>query len=162
MTIFARPAPFPRFFAVGHVAAGGAAAAAAASREALLSTAFASADDAARWDRVARAGRPAETTAEMVRDEDEGFEVDVNAPAPAVLASSQKRFVPYWRVFVDGKEVESFASDGPFLGIAVPAGTHRVEGRFRFPPVELAVSAIAALLLCVLAVVAIRGRERAL
>jgi len=162
MTIFARPAPFPRFFAVGRVAAGGAAAAAAASREALLSTAFASADDAARWDPVARAGRPAETAAEMVRDEDEGFEVDVNAPAPAVLASSQKRFVPYWRVFVDGKEVESFASDGPFLGIAVPAGKHRVAGHFRFPRVELAVSAIAALLLCVLAAVAIRARERAL
>jgi hypothetical protein len=160
MTIFARPAPFPRFFAVGGVVAGDASAAAGATRETLRSTAFASARDAARWDRVARAGRPGETSAEMVRDEDEAFEVAVTAPAPAVLASSQKRFEPYWKTYVDGKAAETFACDGPFLGVAVPAGTHRIEGRFRFPRVELAVSALAALLLLGLAAAAIRGRER--
>lgn len=160
MTIFDRPGAFPRFFAVGRVAAGDAASAAAASRETLRGTSFAAPEDAAKWDGVARASRPAETTAEMVRDDDEAFEVAVAAPAPAILASSQKRFVPYWKTWIDGREAESFASDGPFFGIAVPAGTHRIEGRFQFPRIELAASASAAAILAGLALAAARKPRR--
>ena len=160
MTVFARPAPFPRFFAVSRVAAGDAGSAASASRETLRTTAFAPAAAAATWDPVARASRPAETTVRMVRDEDERFEAVVAAPAPAVIASSQKRFAPYWKTSIDGKEAASFSCDGPFLGIAVPAGVHRIEGRFGFPRAEVAASATAALLLAALALLAARDRRR--
>jgi len=161
MTIFARPAPFPRFFAVSRVTAGDAASAASASRETLRTTAFAPPADAPAMDAVARASRPAETTVRMVRDEDERFEAVVAAPAPAVIASSQKRFEPYWKTSIDGKEAASFPCDGPFLGIAVPAGVHRIEGRFRFPRAEVAASAAAALLLAALALAARSPRRDA-
>ena len=160
MTIFARPSAFPRFFAVGRVVAGDAGAAAAASRETLRETAFALAGDVPAMDAVARGGRPAETKIETTRDDDERWEAIVHAPAPAVIASSQKRFDPYWMTFIDGKPAGSFACDGPFFGIVVPAGTHRIEGRFRFPRAELAVSAAAALLLIALVALGIRERDR--
>jgi hypothetical protein len=160
MTIFARPAPFPRFFAVSRVVAGDAASAASSSRETLRTTAFAPPADAAAMDAVARASRPTETTVRTVRDEDERFEAVVAAPAPAVIASSQKRFEPYWRTSIDGKETASFACDGPFLGISVPAGTHRIEGRFAFPRVEVLASAAAALMLAALALVSAGGTGR--
>jgi hypothetical protein len=160
MTIFARPEPFPRFFAVSRVIAGDAAAAASSSRETLRTTAFAPPADAPAMDAVARASRPAETAVRTVRDEDERFEAVVSAPAPAVIASSQKRFEPYWKTFIDGKEAASFACDGPFLGIAVPAGTHRIEGRFVFPRAEVLASAAAALLLAALALAAAVGTRR--
>jgi hypothetical protein len=111
-------------------------------------------------DAVARASRPDETAVRTVRDEDERFEAVVSAPAPAVIASSQKRFEPYWKTSIDGKEAASFACDGPFLGIAVPAGTHRIEGRFAFPRAEVLASAAAALLLAALALAAAFGTRR--
>jgi hypothetical protein len=160
MTIFARPAPFPRFFAVSRVIAGDASSAASSSRETLRTTAFAPPADAPAMDAVARASRPAETTVRTVRDDDEAFEAVVAAPAPAVIASSQKRFEPYWKTSIDGKETASFACDGPFLGIVVPAGTHRIEGRFAFPRAEVLASAAAALLLAALALAAAGGTRR--
>ncbi|HEY1251148.1 MAG TPA: hypothetical protein VGH97_08140, partial [Thermoanaerobaculia bacterium] len=60
---------------------------------------------------------------------------------------SQKRFPPYWRTYVDGREVPSFTADGLFLGVDVPAGTHTVEGRFVIPRVELLIAALGVLAL---------------
>jgi len=157
MTIFDRPNAFPRFFAVARAAAGGAEEAASAGRERLRSTAFVPETDAGELDRLARGSRPEATTATMTRDEDERFEVLVTAPAPALIASSQKRFAPYWKTSIDGRPAESVACDGPFLAIPVPAGTHRVEGRFRFPRIELAGSAASALALLGLALHAARA-----
>ena len=160
MTIFDRPDAFPRFFAVARAAAGGAEEAASAGRETLRTTAFVPAARAGDLDRLARGSRPEATTVTMTRDEDERFEVVVTAPSPALIASSQKRFAPYWKTSIDGRPAESVACDGPFLAMAVPAGTHRVEGRFRFPRLELAGSAAAALALLGLALHAARTRNR--
>jgi hypothetical protein len=50
----------------------------------------------------------------------------VVAPGPTIVASSQPA-IPGWRVEVDGRRVEPLAIHGAFLGLAVPAGEHRVE-----------------------------------
>ena len=67
----------------------------------------------------------------------ERFRVAVEGDAPTLLVGTQKRFPPYWRTFLDGREVESFTADGLFLGVEVPAGRHTVEGRFVIPRAEL-------------------------
>jgi hypothetical protein len=62
-----------------------------------------------------------------------------------VLASTQKRFPPYWRVTVDGARAPELAANGAFLAVALPPGRHVVEGRFVVPRIELAASAGGAL-----------------
>jgi hypothetical protein len=56
--------------------------------------------------------------------------------------SSQKRFPPYWRLFLDGRPAKGFGANGLFLGLELPAGRHRVEGRFRIPRWELLISVV--------------------
>ena len=63
----------------------------------------------------------------------ERFAVETETDEPGRLATSQKTFAPYWKVFLDGEDVTREASDGLFFELAVPAGRHRVEGRFRVP-----------------------------
>ena len=57
---------------------------------------------------------------------------DRDGVEPARLATSQKTFAPYWKRLPRraGRHAGSLA-DGLFLELAVPAGRHRVEGRFR-------------------------------
>lgn len=50
----------------------------------------------------------------------------VAAQGPTIVASSQPA-IPGWRVEVDGRPVEPLSIHGAFLGVAVPAGEHRVE-----------------------------------
>ena len=81
----------------------------------------------------------------------ERFVLETESASPTLLVSSQKRFPPYWRTYLDGREVASLSVNGIFLGLEVPAGRHRVEGRFVVPPKEAAASllgfgALAALL----------------
>ncbi len=71
--------------------------------------------------------------------EPERFTVETEAPIAVTLATAQKVLAPYWRVSLDGREI-AVAAEGPFLALEVPAGTHRIEGRFRVPRRELAVS----------------------
>ncbi len=66
--------------------------------------------------------------------------LETDSAGPALLVSSQKRFLPYWRTYLDGSEIRSFNANGLFIGIEVPAGRHRIEGRFVIPRAELAVS----------------------
>jgi len=72
--------------------------------------------------------------------EPERFALETNAPAAVSLSTSQKAFAPYWRLFLDGREISAPAA-GPFFSLEVPAGRHRLEGRFLVPRWELAVSA---------------------
>ena len=160
LTVFDRPGAFPRFFAVSRARPGSATDAAAADRDTLRTTVFVSGADAAAIDAAARASRPESAEIRMTRDADERFEVDVAAPAETVVASSQKRFEPYWQTSIDGRPLAAFSADGPFYGFVVPAGRHRIEGRFRFPRAELALSGAAALLLA--AAIAAAARPRAL
>jgi hypothetical protein len=77
----------------------------------------------------------------------ERFLVAIQGDAPTLLVTTQKRFPPYWRAFLDGREVEAFTADGLFLGVDVPAGRHTVEGRFVIPRIELLISALGGLAL---------------
>ena len=72
--------------------------------------------------------------------EPERFAVETDSASPARLVTSQKTFAPYWTLSLDGRDVTSEASTGLFFELPVPAGRHRIEGRFRVPPMELAVS----------------------
>ncbi len=73
--------------------------------------------------------------------EPEWFAIETEAPAAVRLATSQKAFAPYWRIFLDGRPVQP-EGPGPFLRLEIPAGAHRIEGRFRVPRPELAVSGL--------------------
>ncbi len=88
----------------------------------------------------------------------ERFAVETETDEPARLATSQKTFAPYWKVFLDGKDVTREASDGLFFELAVPAGRHRVEGRFRVPRAEAAVSGLGLLALAAIIITAARSR----
>jgi len=88
----------------------------------------------------------------------ERFAVETETDAPARLATSQKTFAPYWKVFLDGKDVTREASDGLFFELAVPAGRHRVEGRFQVPRAEAAVSGLGLLMLAAIIITAARSR----
>jgi hypothetical protein len=72
--------------------------------------------------------------------EPERFAIETDAAEPARLSTSQKAFAPYWELFLDGNDVTLEASRGLFFELAVPAGRHRVEGRFRLPRAEAAAS----------------------
>ena len=90
----------------------------------------------------------------IVSLEPERFELETETPLPSLLVSSQKRFPPYWRLYLDGESVPDFEADGIFLGLELPAGRHRVEGKFRIPRWELAFSGIG---LLALTAVVLRG-----
>jgi hypothetical protein len=92
--------------------------------------------------------------------EPERFAVEVAAPAAAALATSQKAFAPYWKIFLDGQPVAP-EGPGPFLRLAIPAGTHRVEGRFRVPRAEIAVSVLGLAALAAAIIAAGRAPARA-
>ncbi len=88
----------------------------------------------------------------------ERFAVETETEEPARLATSQKTFAPYWKVFLDGTDVTREASDGLFFELAVPAGRHRVEGRFQVPRAEAAVSGLGLLALAAIIITAARSR----
>jgi hypothetical protein len=83
-------------------------------------------------------------------DRPDSFRVRVRGDSPTMLASSHKLFPPYWAARVDGQAVSPVEVDGMFFGARVPAGSHVVEGNFRIPRAEVAVSAAAALALLAL------------
>ena len=58
-----------------------------------------------------------------------GFTATINATAPATVVSHETWFRA-WGVSVDGKEITTFPANIDRLGFVVPAGTHRIEGRF--------------------------------
>jgi Bacterial membrane protein YfhO len=70
----------------------------------------------------------------------------------------------YWRITVDGKRVDTVSTNVGFQGIAVPAGRHRVEMRYRNPLAAngAKISIAAAVLLVGAALVPRRKRAAAL
>lgn len=156
LTLFERPRAFARFFTVGEARAGGVEGARRADRETLARAVFVSAADR---DRLARdATRAPAARVEIGELAPERFRVAVEGEAPTLLVGTQKRFPPYWRTFLDGREVESFTADGVFLGVEVPAGRHTVEGRFVIPRAELAIALCGMLALFTVMVQAARNR----
>lgn len=138
LAIFARPNPFPRFFAVSRVATGGELEARNASRQVLRTTAFVPVTAAGRLAAM-RPGPGSENASVKILDyRPEHFAVAVASRTPVFLASSQKLFEPYWRAFLDGKPATPVLTDGVFFGLPVPAGSHTIEGRFMIPRGEIA------------------------
>ena len=140
MTLFERATAFPRFRLVERALPGGVAQAASATRDMLAEVVFVSPDAAVQFASHAKSppGPPGRVRVSELSPE--RFALETDAPRESILATSQKAFSPYWRLFVDGNEEEPLVINGLFLGLEVPAGAHRVEGRFRVPRAELAVA----------------------
>jgi hypothetical protein len=160
MTIFERPSAFARFRLVAGTLPGGVEQARAAKRAALAEAVFVAPDVHERLSRGA-ALRRADGRLRVGDRSPERFVVETESAAPAILVSSQKAFRPYWRLFLDGREAEALEVNGLFLGLEVPAGSHRIEGRFLVPRAELAVSLAGLLALAATMMWASRERARA-
>ncbi len=57
--------------------------------------------------------------------------VSTNSPKEQFLVFTQN-YLPGWRAFVDGQEVEMYKVNTVFPGIFVPAGEHKVEFRYDY------------------------------
>jgi hypothetical protein len=157
LTLFERPSAFSRFRLVAATLPGGVEQVRTADRRTLEGFVFVPSEEHRRLS-VGLERRMADGTVTALESAPERFAVETDSRAPSLLVTSQKRFRPYWRAYLDGREVESFAANGLFLGVEVPAGRHRVEGRFVVPRGELAVSACGALALAAVMIAA--GRLR--
>lgn len=156
LTLFERPGAFGRFFAVAEARPGGVEETRRADRETLARAVFVEPAVQARL--AEGAGRRAPARVRLESLEPESFAVEVEGQSPTLLVATQKRFLPYSRVFIDGRETESFLADGLFLGLEVPAGRHRVEGRFVIPRVEFAIGLLGVVALAVVTMRAGRNR----
>jgi hypothetical protein len=141
LTLFARPTAFPRFRLVARALAGGIEEVRGADRQTLATAVFTAPDVAGRL-ASGDSGRGSSGSIRVVALYPEGFELSTVTPLPSLLVTSQKSFPPYWRLFLDGAPAAGFAANGIFLGMELPAGRHRVEGRFVVPRLELLISGI--------------------
>jgi hypothetical protein len=62
----------------------------------------------------------------------DAFELDLSSDRPAFLELSVS-WDPHWRLTVDDEPADAFPTDVAFMGVATPAGKHRVAGRYRDP-----------------------------
>jgi hypothetical protein len=141
LTLFARPTALPRFWLVSRALPGGVEEVRNADRPTLASAVFTAPDVAQRL-APSEPTRGSAGTIRVVRLDPERFELTTETPLPSLLVSSQKRFEPYHRLFLDGAPADGFVANGLFLGLELPAGRHRVEGRFVIPRLELLISAL--------------------
>jgi hypothetical protein len=140
MALFERPHALARFFSVARTRPGGVEEVRLADRDTLSRAVFVNPAVHARLTE----GEPRRSSARVEVEElkPERFRLEVEGAAPTLLVASQNRFPPYWRTYIDGREVETFTADGLFLGLEVPAGRHRVEGTFLIPRAELLISTL--------------------
>jgi hypothetical protein len=99
------------------------------------------------------AGPPAPAGgARLVENRREEVVVEVDAPADGVL-SLRRAFLPLWRVEIDGMPARTLVVQVAHLGVAVPAGRHRVRFWIDRRPLaaSLAAAALGALLLALAA-----------
>ncbi len=100
--------------------------------------------------------------ATMVEKERDKIVIEAHSDAPGVLVTSEAAY-PGWSVTVDGASAELLRVDYALRGVALPAGTHRVEMRYRSTPLRIgmALSVVALLLLVLLASLPDRRRRLA-
>ncbi|HEU5249731.1 MAG TPA: hypothetical protein VFW15_07065, partial [Thermoanaerobaculia bacterium] len=115
LALFARPSAFPRFWLVSRARPGGVEDVATADRATLATAVFTDRETAQRL-AASEPARGSSGTVRVVRFGPENFELVTETPLPSLLVSSQKRFPPYWRLFLDGAPVDGFAANGLFLG----------------------------------------------
>ncbi|HEY3447628.1 MAG TPA: YfhO family protein [Myxococcales bacterium] len=75
---------------------------------------------------------PSESGVEVVRYEENALAVEAWSKTPCALFVAD-RFAPGWTATLDGAEVPIFAADAAARAVALPAGRHRVEMRYRAP-----------------------------
>ncbi|MRR10716.1 hypothetical protein EG831_11735, partial [bacterium] len=98
-------------------------------------------------------------TARITRYTPNEVTVAVDASAPALLVMSDNHF-PAWRALVDGAPAECLRADYTFRAVAVPAGTHTVEFRYRSGVFRTGrMISLCALLLTVAGIAALAVRE---
>ena len=141
LTLFARPTAFPRFRLVSRALPGGIDEVRLADRQTLATAVF-TPPDVARRLAPGDSGRGSSGSIRILELAPERFELSTETPLNSLLVTSQKSFPPYWRLFLDGAPAAGFAANGIFLGMELPAGRHRVEGRFVVPRLELLISGI--------------------
>jgi hypothetical protein len=88
--------------------------------------------------------------------------IETDDAAPGVLVIGDAHY-PGWTATVDGAPTKLLRADWAFRGVALPAGRHRVELRYRSRPTEagIALSLIGVALLCALALTESRRRVAA-
>ena len=96
------------------------------------------------------------TPAPLTVAERQRLVIEADAPAPGILVVSETWY-PGWSVTVDGKPAPLLRADHALRGVALPAGHHAVEMRFRSRPTQLGL-ALAALGLLGLAGLLFRRR----
>jgi hypothetical protein len=78
--------------------------------------------------------------------------LETAAGHPAFLVTSES-YYPGWHAYVDGREQPLYVTNTAFRGMALPAGTHRIEMRFN-PPILWRGAFISAVALALLLLVA--------
>jgi hypothetical protein len=48
-------------------------------------------------------------------------------------------YYPGWKAYVDGKEVDTYATDHVLIGVPFPAGEHTLELRFQSRPLKIGI-----------------------
>ncbi len=76
-------------------------------------------------------------TAEILIDEPQRMVISTSASQPALLVQTDS-FYPGWQATLDGEAVPLLRADLLFRGVAVPAGEHTVELRYRPPLIRAA------------------------
>ncbi|MEM9554908.1 MAG: hypothetical protein AAGC60_11660 [Acidobacteriota bacterium] len=94
----------------------------------------------------------------LVRHETpERVELEVTSPGGGVLVASERAWLALWRARVDDTEADVLVANMHRIGVAVPAGTHRVTLWVDRRPTRVAVTA-SLLALATLLALAVRGR----
>ncbi len=91
------------------------------------------------------------------------YELHATLRAPALMVSSVPSRPALWRATIDGHRIRPVRVNGLFLGLPVPAGTHRIDLKAALPPGRWAISGIGMLAWIVLAAAAGwpgKGRKR--
>ena len=161
LTLFARPSAFPRFWLVTRALPGGIEEVRTADRATLATGVFVAPELARRLAPTERA-RGSGGSLRVVMFEPERFVLETETALGSLLASSHKRFAPYWHFSLDGRRDEGFAANGIFFGIELPPGRHRVEGRFAIPRWELVISGVGLIAFAALIVRAISHQPLAI
>ncbi|MFA5786397.1 MAG: YfhO family protein [Actinomycetota bacterium] len=90
------------------------------------------------------------------------WRVDISAQAPTLVVVGESYF-PGWKATLDGSPAPVVEADGAFLGVAVPAGQHRLELAYVRPMASLIgriVTYLSLLAVAALLVVGALGRSR--
>jgi hypothetical protein len=96
---------------------------------------------------------PANTAARIVAYEPNRIAFETRAAQPSVLVVGEI-FYPGWEATVDGQPARIHLTDYILRGVALPAGDHRVEMRYRATAARngALISALALVMLCALAI----------